>query len=256
MYAITLCSHGYTFAGKGSRSDEVPTLVHKPVVYEGCHPLQGNPIPVCLGLLDLDGPCYLESPNPMTNLLLLSCGAIRLRPGLELTPPADVVISSAKRALEKLHDFNVTHHLCVENLLWSTEFAVCHNRRLRQVRPTGNPGVPPSARHRLSSSQNGHRRVVPNVKLSSSAGVQKGRKIRYRHGELKFLVGERRCKLPPLRWKFCGCYQNLPHEARRLPVGESFHIRSPSYCIRTCDPMCLPITSGHLDQIASLVLPW
>ena len=58
-------------------------------------------------------------------------------------------------------------------------------------------GVPPSARHRLSSSQNGHRRVVPNVKLRSSAGVQNGRKIRYRHGELKFLMGkgERRCKL-------------------------------------------------------------
>lgn len=29
MYAITLCSHGYTFVGKGSRSDEVPTLVHE-----------------------------------------------------------------------------------------------------------------------------------------------------------------------------------------------------------------------------------
>ena len=102
MYAITLCSHGYTFAGKGSRSDEVPTLVHKLAVCEGCHPLQGNPIPVCLGLLDLDGPCYLESPNPVTYFLLLSCSGIRLRPGLELNPPADVVISSAKRALEKL----------------------------------------------------------------------------------------------------------------------------------------------------------
>ena len=202
MYAILLCSHGYTFVGKGSRSDEVPTLVHEFVVYESCHPLQGKPIPVCLGLLDLDGPCYLESPN----FLLLSCGGIRLQPGLELIPPADVVISSAKRALKKLHDFNVTHRdLCVENLLWSTELQCARIVHFGKSALLEIPGVPPSARHRLSSSQNGHRRVVPNVKLSSSAGVRKGRKTRYRHGELMFLMGERRCELAAiemeiLRW--------------------------------------------------------
>jgi serine/threonine protein kinase len=47
---------------------------------------------------------------------------IPLRRGSKLIPPADIVISSAKRATKKLHNFNVTHrNLCVENLLWSTE---------------------------------------------------------------------------------------------------------------------------------------
>ena len=145
MYAITLCSHGYTFVGKGSRSDEVPTLVHELVVYESCHPLQGNPISVCLGLLDLDGPCYLESSNPITHFLLLSCGGIRLRPGLELIPPADVVISSAKRALKKLYDFNVRHRdLCVENLLWSIELQCVIIVDFGKSALLEIPGVPPS----------------------------------------------------------------------------------------------------------------
>lgn len=45
MFAITLCSHGYTFVGKGSRSDQVPTLAQELGIYETIHSLQGNSIP-------------------------------------------------------------------------------------------------------------------------------------------------------------------------------------------------------------------
>lgn len=40
MFAITLCSHGYTFVRKGSRWDRVPTLAHELGNYETIHPLQ------------------------------------------------------------------------------------------------------------------------------------------------------------------------------------------------------------------------
>lgn len=111
----------------------------------------------------------------MTHFLLLSCGCIRLGSGLELIPPADIVISSAKKALKKLHDFNVMHRdLCVENLLWSTELQCVIIVDFGRSALLENHGVLPSAMHRLSSSQNRYRRVVSNVKLSSSAGVRQG----------------------------------------------------------------------------------
>ena len=110
------------FFGKGSPSQDVPTLVHELSIYESCYPLQGYDIPVCLGLLELNRDCYLESPNPMTYFLLLSFGSLPLRYKSELVPPAEVVIASTERALKKLHGFHVTHvNICVKNVLWNTE---------------------------------------------------------------------------------------------------------------------------------------
>lgn len=105
----------------------MPTLVHELGVDENCHPLQGNPISVCLGLLDLDGTCYLEFPNPMTHFLLLPYGGIQLRPGSELIPPADIVISSARRALKKLNNYITHRDLRVESAM-EYGVAVCHDR--------------------------------------------------------------------------------------------------------------------------------
>jgi len=122
MFAITLCSHGYTFVGKGSRSDQVPTLAHELGIYETIHSLQGNSIPVCLGLLELEGPYCLPSPNHLTHFLLLSFGGFRLSRRSKLLPPAVDIISSARTALKKLHAFNLTHcDLRAKNLRWSTE---------------------------------------------------------------------------------------------------------------------------------------
>lgn len=118
MFAITLCSHGYTFVGKGNRSDQVPILAHQLGIYKTIHPLQGNSIPVCLGLLELEGPYYLPNPNHLTHFLLLSSGGFRLSRQRKLLPPAANIISSARTALKKLHDFNLTHcDLGAENLL-------------------------------------------------------------------------------------------------------------------------------------------
>ena len=143
----------------------------------------------------------------------------------------------------------------MENLLWSTE-SVCHNRQLRQVRFNGNSWC----------SSIGEASFVVQPKRASESGTKceaklfgwsaKGTKDKFSARRAEDLDGGKGgANLPPLRWKFCDGYQNLPYEARRLPAGGSFQIRSLSYYIRTCDPLCSPITSGHLDQIASLVLP-
>lgn len=219
MYAITLCSYGYTFVGKGSTSDEVPTLVHEIGIYEGCHPLQGNSISVCLGLLDLRGPCYLESPNPMTHFLLLSCAGIPLRRGSKLIPPAEIVIPSAQRAITKLHDLNVTHRdLRVENLLWNTELQCVMIVDFGTSVLLEISDVSPLLRNHLSPSQQGIRRVVQvDAKMSSSGGVRKIRKTRFRRRELKFLMGERRCELAAIemevrRWLPASIDDVLPQQ--------------------------------------------
>lgn len=51
MFTITLCSHGYPIIGNGSRADQVPTLSYELSIYKSVHPLQGQIIPICLGLL-------------------------------------------------------------------------------------------------------------------------------------------------------------------------------------------------------------
>jgi hypothetical protein len=207
MFAITLCSHGYTFVGKGSRSDQVPTLAHELGIYETIHPLQGNSIPVCLGLLELEGPYYLPSPNHLTHFLLLSSGGFWLSRWSKLLPPAVDIISSARTALKKLHDFNLTHcDLRAENLLWSTELQCVMIVDFGESALLEIPDVSPSVRYHVSSGQKRNRGVVQvDVKSCSSAGVRKTRKTRYRHRDLKFLMGERRCELAAvemevLRW--------------------------------------------------------
>lgn len=56
-------------------------------------------------------------------------------------------------------------------------------------------GIPPSVKHCVSSGQKENwREVDVKLKLSSSAGVRKGRTMRYRWKDLKYLIGERQCE--------------------------------------------------------------
>ena len=77
MFAIALCSHAYTFVGKGNKLDQVPILAHQLGIYETIQPLRGNSIPVCLGLLELEGPYYLPSPHRLTHFLRFSSDGFR-----------------------------------------------------------------------------------------------------------------------------------------------------------------------------------
>ena len=200
LFAITLCSHGYTFVGKGSRSDQVPNLMHEYGIYETLHPLQGHYIPVCLGLFDLEGPYYLPSPDHLTHFLLLSYAGIRLSRYSKLLPPTDEVISSAEIALKKVHDFNLTHRdSCVENMLWNTELHGVMiidfgSSTLLDIR-----NAAPSVRHHASTRTKGKRRVIQmDMNPRSPAGVRKKRNTSSRHGKL-FWVEERRCELDAIK---------------------------------------------------------
>lgn len=123
--------------------------------------------------------CLQSHYAPMvTPLLAKAAGRTKCRlwfTNLSSSKAVIHLISSAKKALKKLHDFNVMHRdLCVENLLWSTELQCVIIVDFGRSALLENHGVLPSAMHRLSSSQNRYRRVVSNVKLSSSAGVRQG----------------------------------------------------------------------------------
>lgn len=183
LFAITLCSHGYTFVGKGSRLDLLPTLIHELGIYETLHPLQGHYIPVCLGLLELDTPFYLPAPNHLTHFLLLSYSGIPISRS-ELVPLAEEVISSTKTSLSKLHDFGLVHRdFRVENMLWNTELHRAIIIDFGESALLKRPRASPSNGHHPSSVQTGDRLARVLGKLSSPSGVRKLRKTRVRHPE-------------------------------------------------------------------------
>jgi hypothetical protein len=187
--------------------DQVPTLVHEVDIYKTIHPLQGQHIPVCLGLLALDEPYYLPTPDELIYFLLLSYAGISLSRRSKLLPPADEVILSAEMALVKLYEFNLTYrNFCVENLLWSTELHRVMIVDFGESALSEILNVSPSVRHHLFSGQKENQRVEQmDIELSSSAEVRKRRKTRHRCGKSKLLMAERKCelaavKMEVLRW--------------------------------------------------------
>ena len=178
------------FFGKGSPTQDVPTLVHELSIYESCYPLQGYDIPVCIGLLELNRDCYLESPNPVTHFLLLPFGGLPLRYKSELIPPVEVVIASTERALKKLHGFHVTHlNLCVENVLWSTELqrAMIIDFGTSILREIPDEILLSSHHTSESTQKEDQKKIQTNTNLSASAGVRKTQKLKRRYEKLKYL---------------------------------------------------------------------
>ncbi|KAL9609496.1 MAG: hypothetical protein Q9167_005745 [Letrouitia subvulpina] len=73
LFRITLASHGYVFAAKGTTRDVAPYLRHEGRVYAHLHGLQGTAIPVYLGNIDLIHRYFLDY-IPIKHMLLLSWG--------------------------------------------------------------------------------------------------------------------------------------------------------------------------------------
>ena len=123
LFKVTLVSHSYTVAGKGTVMAYIKALRHEAEVYRHLVALQGIYIPVCLGSIDLDSPIYYDTGVRIMHLMLLSWAGKRLHdsetaPGIDRqTWTTDLVC-----AVNAVHSAGVLHRdVRMPNVLWNEE---------------------------------------------------------------------------------------------------------------------------------------
>ncbi|KAI9812494.1 MAG: hypothetical protein M1826_002825 [Phylliscum demangeonii] len=73
LFKLTLVTHGYTFVGKGTIDVYVDELQHEGAIYQDhLQDLQGHAVPVYLGNIDLESPCFLCKGVLIIHMLLMS----------------------------------------------------------------------------------------------------------------------------------------------------------------------------------------
>ncbi|KAL7816065.1 hypothetical protein V8C44DRAFT_323855 [Trichoderma aethiopicum] len=113
---VRLTSHGYTFIAKGGKSSA--SMWAEMSVYDQMAELQGDCVPVCLGLLDLGRP-WRYGENTWKEMLLLSWGG---RPFLSCHRQVDkeMIAKMTDKALEAIHELGVVYNggLAASNFLF------------------------------------------------------------------------------------------------------------------------------------------
>jgi len=126
LFRITLLSHGYTLAAKGTTAASVGCLEHEAAVYQRLRPIQGSYVPVLLGAIDLRvlGRRYFYVPDVhIVYFLLLSWAGKDLYETREQTRGVgnrNLLRGHVLRSLQSLHALGVAHgDVRRENLVWS-----------------------------------------------------------------------------------------------------------------------------------------
>ncbi|KAI1878550.1 uncharacterized protein JN550_000732 [Neoarthrinium moseri] len=60
LFKVRLSSHGYTLVAKGMQQPDLPRLQHEETAYNHIKPMQGDGVPIFLGLVDLVLPYYYD----------------------------------------------------------------------------------------------------------------------------------------------------------------------------------------------------
>ena len=123
LFKVTLVSHGYTVAGKGTVRAYIKALRHEAEVYRHLVALQAIHIPVCLGSIDLDSPIYYATGVRIMHLMLMSWAGkclddSKTAPGVDRqTWTCDLV-----SAVNAVHSAGVLHRdVRMPNILWNEE---------------------------------------------------------------------------------------------------------------------------------------
>ena len=124
LMKVCLTSHGYTFVAKCCSAKNQRHLQNERTIYDNLIDLQGDKIPVCLGLLDLEIP-YIYDGVCLEHLLLLSWGGISLadpyRNVQKDDPPVQTFFLQAQDIVKALHDRDVLHgDIALRNILLDT----------------------------------------------------------------------------------------------------------------------------------------
>ncbi|EEQ92681.1 uncharacterized protein BDCG_07801 [Blastomyces dermatitidis ER-3] len=118
LLKVRLSSHGYTLVAKAVECKHKHKLRHEMKVYNELRDLQGECIPVCLGLVKLaPGRPYYYDEKIHTHILLLSWAGEPIEKYRKLNHTA--VAGSTVDALEAIHSKGVTHGDAEpRNMLW------------------------------------------------------------------------------------------------------------------------------------------
>ncbi|RAL58170.1 hypothetical protein DID88_002341 [Monilinia fructigena] len=81
LFKITLTSHGYTVAAKGTVRAFAKDLQHECEIYERLKKIQGVCIPICFGNIDLAHPYYYDIGVQIVHMMILSWAGERLDKG-------------------------------------------------------------------------------------------------------------------------------------------------------------------------------
>ncbi|KAK2793315.1 hypothetical protein FQN50_010012 [Emmonsiellopsis sp. PD_5] len=119
-FKIHLLSHGYTLLAKGVERNSSHRLEHENDIYHRLRSIQGNYIPVCLGIVVLDPkyPYYYDE-GVYTHMLFLSWAG---KPISEIMKPDNsaCMIDMSSRSLQAIHLAGVLHRDAEpRNILWN-----------------------------------------------------------------------------------------------------------------------------------------
>ncbi|KAL6789533.1 hypothetical protein GGI42DRAFT_347225 [Trichoderma sp. SZMC 28013] len=108
LFKVRLLKHGYTFIAKGVQDSGWAFLQHERDIYHvQLRSIQGQYVPVCLGMVDLERPRHSDGRLCTRFLFLSWCGK-----SLPCVDPSKkgVVAEQAIRALKAIHELGVIHN--------------------------------------------------------------------------------------------------------------------------------------------------
>ncbi|KAI1325805.1 hypothetical protein F5Y16DRAFT_376790 [Xylariaceae sp. FL0255] len=107
LFKVCLSTHGYTLVAKGVEEDYFDRLQHEKQVYSQLRTIQGQHVPVCLGLVDLVLPYYYDG-GVFVHFLFLSWAG---RPLFDMSRQVskDAVTTAVSTAFTAVHRLKVLH---------------------------------------------------------------------------------------------------------------------------------------------------
>ncbi|KAF5139120.1 hypothetical protein E5D57_002910 [Metarhizium anisopliae] len=112
LFKLELAPYGYTFVAKGTTATLLCSLEHETNVYDKLHRLQGNAVPVHLGLVELPGGYILPGGLRAVHMMLMSWGGQTVK---------EEKIARF-RSSEAVRNEGIYHDdVCDANLLWNEE---------------------------------------------------------------------------------------------------------------------------------------
>ena len=117
LFKLELAQYGYTFVGKGTQPAHLCHLQHESLVYSRLEGLQGEVVPVYLGLISLESGYFLPGAVRVFHMMLMSWGG-------EVAAGAGVpnMAAELKRSRRALWNEGVFHgDERAPNILWNEE---------------------------------------------------------------------------------------------------------------------------------------
>ncbi|ORY64925.1 uncharacterized protein BCR38DRAFT_513253 [Pseudomassariella vexata] len=128
LFKLRLSSHGYTLVAKGMKDPDYSRLQHEHAIYKQLQPIQGEHLPVCLGMTDLVLPYYYDQ-GLYTNFLFLSFGGLPLVECINQIDKYDV-LDAVRTAYMSMHQLRVLHSDAeIRNILYNVQTKKNHDRR-------------------------------------------------------------------------------------------------------------------------------